>query len=516
MQKKYLYGLALCSLLSIGSLGSVSSAKIFVPELNIDKNVVVYTGDDVLFIREEPNLGSKKLGVLTLNQSAILTGKKDESGEFLEIKSGEFNGWVRNTENLIKGKELLKRVTKNIKDYDVEVVAKKPTGIYSHTTDMYGDKFSYSSKATIAKTDDEIKLYKTPELKDTIDGLSYLEEYVRVTTNGAYLKYKDINMDIVDAGAEFKIIEENKNSYVVFDDREDLNLTISKKDCEVFDKEVKVSNLIPLNFKYNTMYNYEIIDENIAKLFIGDKECYIDRKYLYITYFAGKDSLAVSIANPQLSYRYKGVPKRKGFYKLSLSNDISDTSVSAYVNSDDCDLVVDFDDAEAYVEPESPVNYSDNSSNPSISYNDYEHLLSDSFIKDAYHYDFDETTTTPARAGIINFALKWLGHPYVWGGTSLANGCDCSGFCMQVLHTFGFNITRTTRTQVADSYGKKIRLKDIQPGDLIYYTKNGYSPYHVVMYLGGDRCVNASCKKYGICVSKVKFDKILCIKNYID
>lgn len=97
---------------------------------------------------------------------------------------------------------------------------------------------------------------------------------------------------------------------------------------------------------------------------------------------------------------------------------------------------------------------------------------------------------------IANYALQFVGNPYVWGGTSLTNGADCSGFTMKVMEHFGISIPHNSREQA--NYGTKLGtdISKALPGDLIVY--NG----HVAIYLGDNSIVHASSPKDGIKVSK--------------
>ena len=99
------------------------------------------------------------------------------------------------------------------------------------------------------------------------------------------------------------------------------------------------------------------------------------------------------------------------------------------------------------------------------------------------------------RQSIIEFASQFIGNPYVWGGTSLTNGADCSGFVQQIYKAYGYNLPRVADDQ--SQYGTKIPVKDAQPGDLIFYAENGYV-YHVVMYAGNDKTIEAANGDVGI------------------
>lgn len=99
------------------------------------------------------------------------------------------------------------------------------------------------------------------------------------------------------------------------------------------------------------------------------------------------------------------------------------------------------------------------------------------------------------RETVIDFASQFIGNPYVWGGTSLTGGADCSGFVQSIYREYGYELPRTAASQA--QYGTKIKVEDAQPGDLIFYAKEGQI-YHVVMYAGEGKTVEAMGKKQGI------------------
>ena len=106
------------------------------------------------------------------------------------------------------------------------------------------------------------------------------------------------------------------------------------------------------------------------------------------------------------------------------------------------------------------------------------------------------------RQQIVDFALQFEGNPYVYGGTSLTNGADCSGFAQHVYAQFGIGLPRTSAAQ--SQYGMKIPVSEAAPGDLIFYAKNG-QVYHVVIYIGNGRTVEAASTRSGICSHGVNY-----------
>lgn len=107
-------------------------------------------------------------------------------------------------------------------------------------------------------------------------------------------------------------------------------------------------------------------------------------------------------------------------------------------------------------------------------------------------------------AGIASFAQKFVGYPYVYGGTSLTNGADCSGFVQSVYKNFGISIPRDSRSQCAGA-GYQVSLDSVQPGDLIFYTNNSGTVNHVAMYIGGGQIVHASDPSSGIKISNMRY-----------
>lgn len=104
------------------------------------------------------------------------------------------------------------------------------------------------------------------------------------------------------------------------------------------------------------------------------------------------------------------------------------------------------------------------------------------------------------RSSIVEFAGQFVGNPYVWGGTSLTEGADCSGFVQSIYKQFGYELPRVSRDQA--QYGTKIPVEDALPGDLIFYANSG-NIYHVVMYAGDGKTIEAMSTDMGIVQSDV-------------
>ena len=102
-------------------------------------------------------------------------------------------------------------------------------------------------------------------------------------------------------------------------------------------------------------------------------------------------------------------------------------------------------------------------------------------------------------SAIVAYAKQFLGNPYVYGGASLTNGTDCSGFTMSVYAHFGYGLSRSSYTQVNN--GRAVSMSSLQPGDLLFYKYGGSTISHVAIYIGGGQIIHASTEETGIIIS---------------
>ena len=106
---------------------------------------------------------------------------------------------------------------------------------------------------------------------------------------------------------------------------------------------------------------------------------------------------------------------------------------------------------------------------------------------------------------LISYAKQFIGNKYVWGGTSLTNGTDCSGFTLRVFQKFGYSLPRTSAEQAG--CGSSVKLSELKPGDLVFY-KRGGRVHHVAIYIGGGQIVHAAGVKWGIITSNMNYSRV--------
>lgn len=124
-------------------------------------------------------------------------------------------------------------------------------------------------------------------------------------------------------------------------------------------------------------------------------------------------------------------------------------------------------------------------------------------------------TNTNLRKTITDYGLQFVGNPYVYGGTSLTEGADCSGFVQSVYGNFGIKLNRVSADQATN--GKERPLEDIQVGDLVFYISRGSTRIsHVSIYIGDGKVVHALNREKGICVSDLYYNTPYVIRNVID
>ena len=110
------------------------------------------------------------------------------------------------------------------------------------------------------------------------------------------------------------------------------------------------------------------------------------------------------------------------------------------------------------------------------------------------------SAATQFRLNIVNYALQFIGNPYVWGGTNPWTGADCSGYMQSVMATFGITLPRVSRQQAGA--GVAVSLENLQPGDLVFYGTGGVVN-HVAMYIGNEQIVHAISESRGIDITSM-------------
>ena len=143
-------------------------------------------------------------------------------------------------------------------------------------------------------------------------------------------------------------------------------------------------------------------------------------------------------------------------------------------------------------------------------YDEYGNVIDSSNTVDPSEYESSSSSSSSSGTGssVVDFATQFVGNPYVWGGTSLTDGADCSGFVQSVYANFGVDLPRTSYEQ--QNAGTEVSYEDAQPGDLICYGG------HVAIYMGDGKIVHASNAKDGIKISdNAAYRTILSVRRLV-
>lgn len=146
--------------------------------------------------------------------------------------------------------------------------------------------------------------------------------------------------------------------------------------------------------------------------------------------------------------------------------------------------------------------YSESSSSSSSYYDDDDSSSSESSSSQST-VSVTNDGISSTKQDLVNYALQFVGNPYVYGGESLTDGTDCSGFTMLVYRHYGISIPHGATSQ--SYYGTPISVSDVEPGDLLFYTDDEGGYGHVTMYIGNGQVVHASTSSTGIIISPMDY-----------
>ena len=124
----------------------------------------------------------------------------------------------------------------------------------------------------------------------------------------------------------------------------------------------------------------------------------------------------------------------------------------------------------------------------------------------------EDTSSGSTGQAIADYACQFVGNPYVWGGTSLTNGADCSGFTMAVFANFGISLPHNAASQ--SGYGASVSADSLQAGDLVFYS-DGSGISHVGIYIGSGQIVHAANSNSGIIISSMYYSTPTCYRRLI-
>ena len=148
-----------------------------------------------------------------------------------------------------------------------------------------------------------------------------------------------------------------------------------------------------------------------------------------------------------------------------------------------------------------------------VGYVSQDYSWSGYYLDEAINFQMSDQVSEQRRA-IVEFALQYLGGKYVWGGTELGVGVDCSGFMLRVFEHFGIRLSRNSYTQINDGY--EISKEQLRPGDLVFFrTRGDGNISHVGLYIGSGMMIHAATPERGIILSRYDYRTPAAFRNVI-
>lgn len=292
------------------------------------------------------------------------------------------------------------------------------------------------------------------------------------------------------------------------------SFNMKTNNLEKTDNKIKIDgiNNLAINNTNDITYIYEYPDLTSKKLAvlppngvcdIIDKECITN-----LDTFLKKDSEYFIFVK---SGEFEGYLLSKDIIMKDLEKNFSFKTYAIVLSDTECykepnnnSKIINFIKKDSIIEV---LSYSEDNKYIKCIYNNEETYIKTSllyikpFVNYAYEYEksseykkanLDYKNRKEFETSIIEFALQFIGNPYVWGGTSLTNGADCSGFVQSIYRNFGYNIDRCAASQIDD--GINVSAEDLLPGDLVFYN-DGTGISHVAMYIGDGKIIHASNSK---------------------
>ena len=440
-------------------------------EVEVPKNIGTPNVDEYCNIRKEASETSEPIA--KLYKYGVVEVLDDETYEnFTKVKIGEIIGYI-NKDYLYTGKEAKKYISNNISEYQEGVTLKegvfavagyKSKNLAKKEVENFNEKVVVNDAATVYKTK---SIKSSQKNKYKITKVAILKK-----KNSAYV-YKDADssstrMDVAVSTEELKVLKHGKE-FTKIVTRNNVTGYIKSKDLKFIPKKVSLSNI---ETTVNKDSKIKLIreGETWCEIKVGNKRGFIEREELSITHKTDKKSKALDVIN------YGEVINVEKEGKKYIKTE------AGYINKNLLSVSVVQDLSKLEILPE---------------------VEEDKELDKNINYDVGGEATGKAKK-IIEYALQYLGNPYVWGGNSLINGVDCSGFVREVYKHFGYSLPRVACDQ-ANTY-KEISIEDVRPADLVFY-HNGYKISHVALYIGDNKVLHASNPRDGIKISDWTYRK---------
>jgi cell wall-associated NlpC family hydrolase/SH3-like domain-containing protein len=440
--------------------------------VTVPKQLVIADVDTYLNIRFQPSVNSAVIGKLKKGDAVK---KTDSVGDWTKIDVNGQEGYVY-SKYLLSGNATKKYIKKNFKNYDISAIQVMDafSPIYSDKKAAIDNTACYTMTGAMKKN---AKVYFTKSTKKTIANEYDLVEETAVSVSGLRLR-KQPNLDsdiktVLAKGTIVKRISQTNHKWV--------KVQVGGKKGYVYGEYL--SNILVKVNKSNIkeqLYKDDIVEVvNVEKNWITVKRdgvsCFVKRKTCDVkaSNLETEEQTKVSgFMENNVTCLVNRVGKEVTLVDLTdgTKGYIQSSLIEANVVSSNIELDQAIIAKEKKKMEEAKAKVTLNTSNENVS---------------------------QLRKELVDYALTFVGNPYVWGGTSLTKGADCSGFTQQIFKKYGVTLDRCSYQQAEN--GTEISFEQLRAGDLLFYfDKELQRIGHVAIYMGDGKIVHAKSKADGI------------------
>ena len=441
--------------------------------IQVDDNILAADVNSFLNVRLEPSTSSPVIAKL---QPGDMVEYVEQVGEWTKVLLGDQMGYVWSAYTAT-GPNLKSYVEKNYKD--IKFVAKQNSEsyqtIYRTEEEAREDIVEYDVSATVKK---KVPVYTIKSTAETVANEYVEEERVVVVGEGVRFRAKpSLKGTVYDSFVKSTVLE-----------------LVSKKNP----KWIKV--------KYNGKNGY------VSKDYVKTAMIKVPKKNKMGTLTAGQVLSVKEVGKSWLEITYNGTSgyiKKKGIELQPLQIEENENVTGFLENNEECTIVEVQDDIVLVKLADGTDGYM-KADNLKAEIKVSEVEVNKEVIATALQANTETINITDIgdvseqRKSLVEYALTFVGNPYVWGGNSLTEGVDCSGFTQQIYLHFGISINRTSYEQVYN--GTEIPLEQLQVGDLVFYFDTDLNRIgHVAIYIGDGQIVHAKSTNAGIVTSDMNY-----------
>lgn len=317
----------------------------------------------------------------------------------------------------------------------------------------------------------------------------------------------------------FTLIETFKNIYPNYG-----YIDATHKELTIYE-EPNIESLVMGYANGKVLCFFEEYDETWYKITSNNVIGYIQKEYvvtnddIYIALYLEELETTIPYIIVNKSIKAYDMPNGKSIQNLS-----KDDVYIILEQDEDWIKIVTKDNQELYIKKENVIIFpseiilkettqTNENSYSNFVYADKIYQVKTSWLEGDDRIAYTEEELIKLRQELVEYACSFEGNPYVWGGVSLTNGADCSGFVQSIYRDFGFTLPRTSCYQ--ETIGIEVSLEDIQPGDLIFYPSRGFRVGHVGIYVGNDTMIDAHSTADGIQYTNIYYKEMTSIKRII-